>query len=114
MKVGNVYRPDELMMLRVVMERAIDSLPVARHMQNRKLPIASSIVPRLASVILRIIAISDGVRLRIMPTVSITSSIAASIRTSLHGDLTRMSQKGCVGQPPILLHKHDGAGSPPP
>jgi len=51
MKVGNVYRPDELMMLRVVMERAIDSLPVARHMQNRKLPIASSIAPRVASVI---------------------------------------------------------------
>jgi len=44
MKVGHVYQPEELMMLRVVMERAIDSLPVAKRTPHAKQKIAHRIL----------------------------------------------------------------------
>ena len=64
MKVGNVYRPDELMMLRVVMERAIDSLPVAKRTPHAKQKIAHRILDCAASgerdpVELKIAALMD-------------------------------------------------------
>ena len=44
MKIGHVYQPEELMMLRVVMERAIDSLPIAHRTLHAKQKIAYHIL----------------------------------------------------------------------